>query len=369
MPPKKKDKAEEGAVSSATSDKKKKGKAESPSAAANKSANKSTAGSTTSAAPSFPSKIGKGCTIAQLGEEAKARGMDLGNVIKYDKPFLLGLLGEGSISVVALATKAGKTGVTGGAKSVTAANTKAAKSVTAKAAPAAAAKSYANSPPKAPASSKTKNAVIKTPSEDEAASEDEVAATKKMTATEKAAARKRAYDAVIGKGKAAAKDDKPNKKAKKDDKPPKKDNKSPAGKNQPSVRAFAVPILPKYASAPKKVSAKASATSAVSGAATLSSTATGPNGRKNPAAAPPAYPRISNKLSLAQLKEEAMARQLDPKHIPKLKAGLLLHLVDGSIHVKETQVKDYQLLLEQVKSEEASLYQDFLEEKEIILLY
>ena len=76
---------------------------------------------------------------------------------------------------------------------------------------------------------------LKAESEEEAESEkaaleDQVAATKKtkMTAAEKAAARKRAYDSVIGNGKAAAKDDQSNKKkAKKDDKPPKKNDKRP----------------------------------------------------------------------------------------------------------------------------------------------
>ena len=52
----------------------------------------------------FPGKIGKNCTVAQLVEEAEARGMILGN-IKPKKAFLLDALGEGSLSVIALAEK------------------------------------------------------------------------------------------------------------------------------------------------------------------------------------------------------------------------------------------------------------------------
>jgi hypothetical protein len=56
---------------------------------------------------SFPGKITKQLTIAQLTREAQARGLDLGNV-KHDKTFLLNLLGDGSVSVIAVKNKAAK---------------------------------------------------------------------------------------------------------------------------------------------------------------------------------------------------------------------------------------------------------------------
>jgi hypothetical protein len=67
-------------------------------------------------------------------------------------------------------------------------------------------------------------------------------------------------------------------------------------------------------------------------------------------------PRISKKLTLANLKEEAACRGLPPNAPPKTKAELLHHLVDGSIYVKETKVyKDYRALLRQIESEKESL--------------
>jgi hypothetical protein len=75
-----------------------------------------------------------------------------------------------------------------------------------------------------------------------------------------------------------------------------------------------------------------------------------------------ALPRISKKLTLANLKEEAACRGLLPKETPKTKAELLHHLVDGSIYVKETKVyKDYRALLRQIESEKESLRAKSLE--------
>jgi hypothetical protein len=73
-------------------------------------------------------------------------------------------------------------------------------------------------------------------------------------------------------------------------------------------------------------------------------------------------PRISKKLTLANLKEEATCRGLLPKELPKTKAELLHHLGDGSIYVKETKVyKDYRALLRQIESEKESLRAKSLE--------
>jgi hypothetical protein len=75
-----------------------------------------------------------------------------------------------------------------------------------------------------------------------------------------------------------------------------------------------------------------------------------------------ALPRISKKLTLANLKEEAACRGLLPKALPKTKAELLHHLGDGSIYVKETKVyKDYRALLRQIESEKESLRAKSLE--------
>jgi hypothetical protein len=65
-----------------------------------------------------------------------------------------------------------------------------------------------------------------------------------------------------------------------------------------------------------------------------------------------ALPRISKKLTFANLKEEAGCRGLLAEALPKTKPELLHHLGDGSIYVKETKVyKDYRALLRQIESE------------------
>jgi len=73
-------------------------------------------------------------------------------------------------------------------------------------------------------------------------------------------------------------------------------------------------------------------------------------------------PRISKKLTLAQLKEEAVARGLqNNEQLPKTKADLLHFMVDGSIHVAESiEYKQYQNLLKRIEEERPQLYQQSL---------
>mmetsp|Transcript_2026 Transcript_2026/g.2759 ORF Transcript_2026/g.2759 Transcript_2026/m.2759 type:complete len:357 (+) Transcript_2026:117-1187(+) len=63
------------------------------------------------------------------------------------------------------------------------------------------------------------------------------------------------------------------------------------------------------------------------------------------------YPRISRALTIPQLKAEASVRGHDLKNLPRTKMDLLYFLVDGSIHLRETQAyKD--LFIAQVKVKE-----------------
>jgi hypothetical protein len=69
-------------------------------------------------------------------------------------------------------------------------------------------------------------------------------------------------------------------------------------------------------------------------------------------------------LTLAQLKDEVVARQIHPKNAPKLKTDLLHFLVDGSIHVHESdEYKQYQQLLQIVANERSSLNHASLQKK------
>ena len=72
------------------------------------------------------------------------------------------------------------------------------------------------------------------------------------------------------------------------------------------------------------------------------------------------YPRITDKMTVAQLREEVKARKLEPGKVPRLKADLLHHLVEGSIHVKETKIyKDYENLLKQLEIERPKLHENY----------
>jgi hypothetical protein len=88
--------------------------------------------------------------------------------------------------------------------------------------------------------------------------------------------------------------------------------------------------------------------------------AVGPPPAKQTAAAQ--QPRISKKLSLAELRVEVDARGLqNTKKLPKTKADLLDFLVDGSIHVAESgEYKQYQSLLNRLEEERPQLYQQSL---------
>ena len=68
------------------------------------------------------------------------------------------------------------------------------------------------------------------------------------------------------------------------------------------------------------------------------------------------YSRITNKMTLEKLREEAKARQLDAKITPKIKIDLLRVLVDGSICIHESaEYHTYQVLLDRVKRERSEL--------------
>jgi hypothetical protein len=69
-------------------------------------------------------------------------------------------------------------------------------------------------------------------------------------------------------------------------------------------------------------------------------------------------PRISKKLTLVELRDEAEARGLqDSMNLPKLKVDLLHFLVDGSIHVAESvEYKQYKSLLNRLEEERPQLY-------------
>jgi hypothetical protein len=63
-------------------------------------------------------------------------------------------------------------------------------------------------------------------------------------------------------------------------------------------------------------------------------------------------------LTFSELRDEAKARQLDPKAVPKRKADLIHRLGDGSIHVREShEYKAYQILLDKVEGERAASLQ------------
>lgn len=72
-----------------------------------------------------------------------------------------------------------------------------------------------------------------------------------------------------------------------------------------------------------------------------------------------AFPRISKKLTMEELREEAIARKIDPKTLPKTK-GELLHmlLLEGSIHLKETnEYKQYMQVVTRMERERPQLLQ------------
>ena len=75
--------------------------------------------------------------------------------------------------------------------------------------------------------------------------------------------------------------------------------------------------------------------------------------------------RITNNMTMVQLRDEAKARRLDPKATPELKADLLHILVKGSIHVHEsTEYRAYLDLLERVQMERTTLFEASLQNKQ-----
>jgi hypothetical protein len=76
-------------------------------------------------------------------------------------------------------------------------------------------------------------------------------------------------------------------------------------------------------------------------------------------------PRISAKLTIKALQEEAQARGLEKKGLPKLKNDLLHHLVDGTIHISATdawkKVMEYRL---EIESEKGDLHEASVQKRQ-----
>ena len=267
------------------------------------STNKSQSNTSSTSTSSFPAKISKGWTVLQLKEEAAARRMYLGNS-KLDKTFLLTALGEGSVSVLALQKKQQK---------ATASKKK----------------------PKASSVSSPANS--------------------KLTTIKKADATKAKFPTPVVKKKSSP-----------------SDTIAPYNKNKPLVKAASKVALSKkntkiQVNTKPKASLKAPPASvAAARPDTVPSSTTAAKIVSSPKQPQEDdYPRISNKMSIQELKEEAAARQLDLKKIPKLKADLLHYLVDNSIHVKESkEYKSYQALLNRIQDESGKLYQESLAKKQ-----
>lgn len=340
---------------------------------------------TAAKASSFPSKISKNCTLIQLREEATFRGLDLGTV-PLSKATLLEILGDGSTSSKAAAEKLSKSKKTTAAaatekKKSNTANTKGKTKATS-----AAAKKSAASPSAAAKNTKTAPAApTTTSSANKAATKKGTSATTKSDASGK----KQKEEKNVEKASAVAK--KPSDSVTS----PKKKNKNSSNKplSSPSKQTtlkFAVasaagvvvvapsesandnnaakkrkklPTEPTFfarkhsktnTGPSRKTAIVSAAPTTVSSAPVVSAVAAKPAST----ASEQQLPRISKKLTLAQLKEEAAARQLyDAKSLPKTKADLLHHLVDASIHVAETpQYKAYQALLRRVQNEKSALY-------------
>jgi len=68
------------------------------------------------------------------------------------------------------------------------------------------------------------------------------------------------------------------------------------------------------------------------------------------------WPRVSSKMTIAQLKEEAEVRRYVLKDLPKKKADLLYFLVDGSIALKDTrEYTAFDAMRKVMESEKATL--------------
>jgi hypothetical protein len=78
----------------------------------------------------------------------------------------------------------------------------------------------------------------------------------------------------------------------------------------------------------------------------------------NVARTPVALPRISKKMTVVQLQEEATCRGFDQMNLPNKKSDLLNFLMDGSIYLKETPAwKQVEQLKQQMEQEWFSLEQ------------
>lgn len=321
----------------------------------------------------FPSKVNKNCTLNQLRAEATFRGLDLGTV-PLSKTQLLDILGDGSISSKAAAEKQ-KTLVAKAKISKTAPTAQATKTLNNKKAPS-----------KKKASSKTLLDSKEPPSKNKATKSDIRTAAKKKVSNGSKEASKQATS--------------PSKKPKKKCTPTKQTTLNFASASKPPPQIKKTPSVPLSGTkrkkaplqatfmarksaktgGPKKVSSAALVDPALSSVAKkktapavapiLSFDSVAVSQKKNAPGvasvvsctqrkAPPQQilPRISKRLTVAQLKEEATARQLfDKRTLPKSKADLLHHLVDGSIHVAETtQYKEYQAILQRLEDERPEL--------------
>ena len=350
-------------------------------------------------AQAIPSKITKNCTLAQLRTEATFRGLDLGTV-PLSKAQLLEILGDGSTSSKAAAEKAKRKAPAAAKKAAsttTAATNKKKKTAAKSSAPAKKTEATAKKPAAAAAASKKTETTTKKPAATAAASKKTKTTTTKMKASAGSPTKKKSpaqpspskqlklTSMVSGKKKASEKATAAAglKKKKKDVAPiAASESNEPTRKKVKTEPVLSSPtatvkpptgptkkhkdaVAPNAASAANEPTRKKVKTEPVLSLPT-STIATTAATVKPPAAAKKAttvvQPRISKKLTLAQLKEEAEARGLQNKEqLPKTKADLLHFMVDGSIHVAESvEYKRYQNLLKRLEEERPQLYQQSL---------
>ncbi|KNC83492.1 hypothetical protein SARC_04250 [Sphaeroforma arctica JP610] len=69
-----------------------------------------------------------------------------------------------------------------------------------------------------------------------------------------------------------------------------------------------------------------------------------------------AFPRVSSKMKVAELREEAIVRWHDKLTIPKMKTDFLDLLVTGTIYIRGTQAwEEIEMLLARVEMEKEEL--------------
>jgi hypothetical protein len=310
----------------------------------------------------MPDKISKHCTVGQLRHEALYRGLDIGTV-PLPKNILLQILGDGSASAVASARKKRADTVT-----ILSEDNKTAPR-----------KRNTQTNEKEPESHPTanpnssKNAKRTNTQSVAAASRNQC--DKSTTSNEK----QKNGEKVNGKGKktngkkASRKRGSKSQKKETNSSNPTANGKSSKNARKATTQLTAEPARKRQktdanATKPKKQNDKSpkkdpivkvkkqNPSSSIKGTTTAITTATTTvtirNTNLNNCTSN--HPRIHENLTLDELRDEARARRLYMKRIPKSKPDLLRHLIDGSIHVAQSEeYKQYLALLDRVKAESA----------------